>query len=71
MDWIPLDRPRPEDGKRYDIRLTDGRVVTAVTYWDYGCGFDPLELEEKRSGDARVVRYPISQVAAYRPSAER
>ena len=67
MDWIPLDQPRPEDGKRYDIRLKDGTLVENVVYWDYGCGFEPLELEEKTPGEGPVVRYPISTVAAFRP----
>lgn len=69
MDWISLDQPRPEDGKRYDIRLKDGTVVSGVTYWDYGCGFEPLELEEKTPGTGQPVKYPISRVAAFRPAA--
>jgi hypothetical protein len=69
MEWTPLNTPRPEDGKPYDIRLKDGSVVTDVTYWDYGCGFEPLELEESPSTPGSPVKYPLSQVAAFRPAA--
>lgn len=69
MDWISLDQPRPEDGKRYDIRLKDGSVVKGVIYWDYGCGFEPLELEERSADSGQPVKYPISQVTAFRPAA--
>ena len=68
MDWITLEQPRPEDGKRYDIRLKDGTEVCDVVYWDYGCGFEPLELEEKTPDKGPSVRYPISIVAAFRPA---
>lgn len=67
MEWIPLNLPRPEDGKRYDIRLKNGKVVTGVIYWDYGCGFEPLELEESSPAAGCPVKYPLSQVAAFRP----
>lgn len=68
MEWIPLNNPRPEDGKSYDIRLKDGTVVIGVTYWDYGCGFEPLELEEPPSTLGCQVKYPLSDVAAFRPA---
>jgi len=69
MEWIPLENPRPEDGKPYDIRLKDGTVVTGVTYWDFGCGFEPLELDESPVAAGYPVKYPLSQVAAFRPAA--
>ncbi len=68
MEWIPINQPRPEDGKQYDIRLTDGTVVSNVTYWDYGCGFEPLELEASPPTDGCHVKYPLSQVEAFRPA---
>ena len=67
MEWIPINQPRPEDGKRYDIRLKDGTVVTGVTYWDYGCGFEPLELDESSPKGESAVKYPLSEVDAFRP----
>lgn len=67
MEWIPLNMPRPEDGKRYDIRLKDGTVVTGVTYWDYGCGFEPLDLDEPSPARGCHVKYPLSVVVAFRP----
>jgi len=66
MEWIPLNQPRPEDGKQYDIRLKDGTVVRGVTYWDHGCGFEPLELDEAAPESGCQVKYPLSQVAAFR-----
>jgi hypothetical protein len=66
MEWIPLNLPKPEDGKRYDIRLKNGEVVRNVAFWDYGGGFEPLELDETAPRPGCHVRYPISEVAAYR-----
>jgi len=68
MEWIPLDVPRPEDGKHYDIRLKTGEVVFDVAYWDFGSGFSPLELDESPGPDDCQVKYPKSIVAAYRPA---
>jgi hypothetical protein len=68
MDWIPLDVPRPEDGKHYDIRLNTGEVIFDVTYWDFGGGFSPLDLEESSGPDGCPVKYPKSVVAGYRPT---
>ncbi|MBI9084372.1 MAG: hypothetical protein JEZ11_12300 [Desulfobacterales bacterium] len=71
MEWIPLDVPRPEDAKHYDIRLKTGETVSDVTYWDFGGGFSPLELDESPVIEGCPVKYPLSIVAAYRPAAGR
>lgn len=66
MEWTPLHQPKPEDGKSYDIRLKNGTVINNVVYWDYGAGFEPLELDEKPSKVNRHVKYPIEEVVSYR-----
>jgi hypothetical protein len=66
MEWIPLNLPKPEDGKHYDIRLKNGDVIKNVVFWDYGGGFAPLELDESPHTPGCHVKYPISEVAAYR-----
>ncbi|PKN30944.1 MAG: hypothetical protein CVU64_00905 [Deltaproteobacteria bacterium HGW-Deltaproteobacteria-21] len=66
MDWIPLNLPKPEDGKKYDIRLHDGTVIAGVEYWDFGAGFDPLPPGEESPSGSRDVRYPLSEVKEYR-----
>jgi hypothetical protein len=71
MEWIPLNVPKPEDGKHYDIRLKTGEVVSDVAYWDYGNGFSPLELDESPLAEGIPVKYPMPIVAAYRPAACR
>jgi hypothetical protein len=67
MDWIPLNAPKPEDGKTYDIRMNDGQVVTNVEFWGFGGGFDPLGLGETSPYGVPKVKYPISEVKEYRP----
>ena len=67
MEWIPLNAPQPEDGKRYDIRLLDGRVVVDVEFWGFGGGFEPLLIGETSPYGAAKVKYPLSEVKEYRP----
>lgn len=66
MEWIPLNLPKPEDGKRYDIRLNNGEIIRGVQFWDFGGGFEPLELDQSAPAPNSPVAYPVSEVAAYR-----
>ena len=68
MDWSPIDPPRPQDAKVYDIRLVDGTVVGRVEYWDHGAGFGPLGPGEKSPFGDPAVRYPLSVVREFRPA---
>lgn len=67
MEWIPLNAPKPQDGKKYDIRLNDGSIVTDVEFWGHGGGFDPLAPgEHSPCGASLKVRYPFREVDAYK-----
>lgn len=68
MKWMPLHTPKPEDGKIYDIRLKDGTLVTGVEFWDFGAGFEPLEIDETSPHGSKCVKYPLSVVRDYKPS---
>jgi hypothetical protein len=65
MEWIPLNIPRLQDGKRYRVRLLDGTVVEGVEYWGHGGGFEPLLPGEKSPFGAPNVKYPLDQVKEY------
>ena len=66
MKWIPLHLPKPEDGKHYDIRLKNGEIVRNVVFWDFGGGFAPLELDESVPASGHHVKYPVTDVEAFR-----
>jgi len=66
MKWTPLNLPKPEDGKRYDIRLKDGRIIKGVEFWDFGGGFAPLEIGATSDNASSNVKFPISIVKEYR-----
>lgn len=68
MKWIPLNLPKPEDGKYYDIQLKSGEVIGNVLFWDFGGGFAPLDLDEGDPAAGCHVKYPVSKVTAYRLS---
>jgi len=67
VNWTPIDSPRPQDARRYDLRLADGTVVTGVEYWDHGAGFSPLAPGETSPFGDPAVRYPLSVVREFRP----